>query len=416
MRWKSRSGARWLLIVLPTLLLRQIDVSAQNQTGASTIEFTQSRYEAAPNAQIASVTLKRTGNTNTAASVDFTTVDSTAFAGADYTAKAGPINFAAGQAEETIAIPLLPRKGGSKMLRLDLSNPTGGAALGPRRAVELILPRVWNTAWLNFGLDQVQPLKTTLFEIPLWQYLASLIYIFLAFYVSKLLDLLIRGRLRQWVRKSSTPLDDLLLELLRGPIKIITFVSLLHVGLRVFAWPDWISRWITKSLHIVVAVSLTYVALKFIDAVSSYWKQKMTGHENKPFSEQLLPIIRNTLKVFTVVVASVLTLQNLGLNVTSLIASLSIGGLALSLAAQDTLSNLFGAVAVLTDKPFLVGDHIKFDQVDGIVEAVGLRSTRVRTIDGNLVSIPNRTMGNAIITQLATRLPPAAAPPPAPHT
>ena len=104
-----------------------------------------------------------------------------------------------------------------------------------------------------------------------------------------------------------------------------------------------------------------------------------------------------------VVVAALLTLQNLGLNITSLIASLSIGGLALSLAAQDTLSNLFGAVAVLTDKPCKVGDSIRVDNVEGTVEAIGLRSTRVRNLDGHLVSIPNKTMGNATITNITQR-------------
>jgi MscS family membrane protein len=147
------------------------------------------------------------------------------------------------------------------------------------------------------------------------------------------------------------------------------------------------------------------MALKFVDLVTGYWRQRVSSGTDKSFNDQLLPIIRNSLKVFTVVVAVLLTLQNLGLNVTSLIASLSIGGLALSLAAQDTLSNLFGAVAVLTDKPFLIGDKIKLDQVEGIVESVGLRSTRVRTTEGHLVSVPNKTMGNAVITRFANQPP-----------
>jgi MscS family membrane protein len=265
----------------------------------------------------------------------------------------------------------------------------------------LVLPKVRNTAWLNFGLDRIEALRVKCLDIPLWQYLASLIYIFLAFYISKLLDYLIRGKLRQWVQKTPTHFDDLLLELLRGPIKVVSFVILLHVGLRIFAWPEWFAGFISKGLHIIVAVSLTYMALKFVDAVTGYWKQRITGHEDQPFNDQLVPIIRNSLKLFVVVVAVLLTLQNLGLNVTSLIASLSIGGLALSLAAQDTLANLFGAVAVLTDKPFLVGDRIKLDPIEGVVESVGLRSTRIRTLEGHLVSIPNKTVGNAIIVKLA---------------
>ena len=96
-------------------------------------------------------------------------------------------------------------------------------------------------------------------------------------------------------------------------------------------------------------------------------------------------------------------MQNLGVNVTAAIASLSIGGLAIGLAAQDTLANLFGAVAIFADKPFRVGDRIKLDAVDGQVEAIGLRSTRVRSSDGHLITIPNKTMGSATITNVTAR-------------
>jgi len=114
----------------------------------------------------------------------------------------------------------------------------------------------------------------------------------------------------------------------------------------------------------------------------------------------LLPIIRNTLKVFAIVVAILLTLQNMGLNITSLITSLGIGGLALALAAQDTLANFFGAIVIFVDKPFRIGDLVRIDTHEGIVETIGFRSTRVRTTEGHLVTIPNKTVGNSIVRTL----------------
>jgi MscS family membrane protein len=86
-----------------------------------------------------------------------------------------------------------------------------------------------------------------------------------------------------------------------------------------------------------------------------------------------------------------------------LLASLSVGGLAVGLAAQDTLANLFGAVAVFVDKPFRVGDVVKIEATEGVVEVIGMRSTRVRTADGHLVAIPNKTVGNATIVNIAKR-------------
>jgi len=104
-----------------------------------------------------------------------------------------------------------------------------------------------------------------------------------------------------------------------------------------------------------------------------------------------------------VVVAGLLTLQNLGLKITAVLGSLGVIGLALSLAAKDTVENFFGAVAVFVDKPFKVGDRIVIENVDGVVETIGLRSTRVRNLDGHLITVPNKTMGNATIRNITLR-------------
>ena len=257
---------------------------------------------------------------------------------------------------------------------------------------------------LTFGLNRVGWLnETRMFGEPLWKYLASLIYIFLAFYVSKFLDFLTGVWLKKLTARTKTQLDDLLLGLLNGPVKVISFVILLNIGLDIFSWPKLIGELLSKGLKIVVAASLTYVALKVVDLLLGYWHRRAASPEDEQFNRQLFPLLRKSLKVFIIVVAALVTSQNLGLNITGLIASLSIGGLALGLAAQDTLANLFGAVAVFVDKPFHVGDAIKLDSVEGTVEAIGFRSTRVRNLDGHLVTIPNKTVGNATIINIARR-------------
>ena len=184
---------------------------------------------------------------------------------------------------------------------------------------------------------------------------------------------------------------------------MIAFVVFLHIGLRLFAWPEWTSQFISNGLKIIVACSLTYIAVKFVDLMVGLWQQRTAATHEGLVDHQLFPIIRKSLKIFVLVVAVLVTSQNLGMNVTGLLASLSIGGLAVGLAAQDTLSNLFGAVAIFADKPFRVGDRIQLDNVDGTVEAIGLRSTRVRNLDGHLVAIPNRTMANANIVNVSKR-------------
>ncbi|HSY19538.1 MAG TPA: mechanosensitive ion channel family protein [Candidatus Acidoferrales bacterium] len=237
----------------------------------------------------------------------------------------------------------------------------------------------------------------------LWKYLFSLIYIFLAFYISKLLDYLTRVWLKRWTDKTKTKLDDLLLNLLNGPVKVISFVIFLRIGLDVFQWPGLVQKILTKGFTVVVAVTITYAVLKLVDLLMNFWHLRANADSDQEFHEQIFPIIRKALKVFVVVVGLLMTLSALHIDITAAIASLSIGGLAVGLAAQDTLANLFGAVAIFLDRPFRIGDRIKVETVEGMVETIGLRSTRVRNLDGHHVTIPNKLMGNAIITNVTRR-------------
>ena len=133
------------------------------------------------------------------------------------------------------------------------------------------------------------------------------------------------------------------------------------------------------------------------------WRENIVSAQDRAFAEQLFPLLSKVAKVGLVIAAAVLTADNLDIKITSLLAGLSVGGLALGLAAQDTVANLFGAVAIFLDKPFYLGDYIKVEGVEGAVESIGLRSTRIRNADGYHVTIPNKTMGNAIITNITRR-------------
>ncbi len=258
--------------------------------------------------------------------------------------------------------------------------------------------------YVSFGLNRVPFLREhEVLGQPLWKYVASLLFVFLAFYISKFLDFATRVWLKRLAAKTQTTLDDLLLELLNGPIRVVAFVIFLQIGLGIFQWPPAVEAVLSKFMILIVAGSLTYMVVKLIDLLLGVWRRQAASTRDEQFHKQLFPIIRRTLKVFVVIVAFLVTAPHLGLNITGLIASLSIGGLALGLAAQDTLANMFGAIAVLVDKPFHVGERIQLDSVDGVVESIGFRSTRVRNADGHLVTIPNKTVGNATITNISQR-------------
>jgi MscS family membrane protein len=257
---------------------------------------------------------------------------------------------------------------------------------------------------LTFGLDQLKFLKEhEVLNQPLWKYLASLIYIALAFCAAWLLDFVVNGWLKRLAAKTETKYDDLLLEVLHGPVKVVAFVILLNIGLGVFDWPARAQVYISRVFILVVAGAVTYLVLKFVDLLLGVWHEKIVSPQDKAFAAQLLPFISKVAKTATIIAAVLLTTENLDMDIKTLLAGLSVGGLALGLAAQDTVANLFGAVAIFLDKPFHIGDRIRVEGVDGMVEAIGLRSTSVRNLDGHHVTIPNKLMGNAIITNITRR-------------
>ncbi|HUC84493.1 MAG TPA: mechanosensitive ion channel family protein, partial [Candidatus Acidoferrales bacterium] len=209
--------------------------------------------------------------------------------------------------------------------------------------------------------------------------------------------------LRRLAARTNTKSDDLLLKLLRGPVKVVAFVIFLNIGLGVFDWPARAQLLLSRGLIVIVACSVTYLAVNLVELLLGLWREKIVSVQDRIFAELLFPLLSKLTKVGIVVAAVVLTADNLGIKITSLLAGLSVGGLALGLAAQDTVANLFGAVAIFLDKPFHLGDVIRVEGCEGAVESIGLRSTRIRNADGHHVTIPNKTMGNAIITNVTRR-------------
>ncbi len=257
---------------------------------------------------------------------------------------------------------------------------------------------------LSFGLNQIPFLREELFHRPRWQYLSMLIYLGLAFSVSKAVDWVIQNRLKSWASRTNTPWDDLVVRLLDGPVKVVLFVVLLHIGLALFEWPDKLQIWVSKLTILIVGFAVLVVLLRAVDAMVDIWKRRHSGTTNeRAFNDQFLILIGKLIKGVVVVVSVLTTLDNLHFDIKTALASVSVVGLALGLAAQDTVSNLFGAVSVFVDKPFQIGDRIRVGDVDGTVEEMGLRSTRVRALDGFLITVPNKTIGNTTITNITRR-------------
>ena len=257
---------------------------------------------------------------------------------------------------------------------------------------------------LSFWINGIPGMEEPFLGIPRWQYAASVVYLIFAFYLSRALDWFIQNRLKHWGAKTLTEWDDILVKLADGPVKAITLVFLIHIGLELYDWPSWLEINLSRLSLIVGAIALTFIALRVIDLAIAAWRRQPKQGGDVAFNDQFVLLIGKLLKAVLILITSLTLLGNLGVDITAILGSVSVLGLAFGLAAQDSVANLFGAVAVFVDKPFKVGDRIKVgSDVDGVVEAMGLRATQVRNADGFLITLPNKSVGNNTVINVSAR-------------
>jgi len=158
-----------------------------------------------------------------------------------------------------------------------------------------------------------------------------------------------------------------------------------------------------KAADVGGTIALFWFILSLVKILDVYLKKWAAGTEST-IDDMLVPIVAKTLKVFIIVIGGIIVIQNLtGLKIGPLLASLGIGGIAVALAAKDSIANFFGTLTILFDKPFQVGQRIIVDQYDGIVESVGFRSTQVRTLTGHLVTVPNEKLATSSVENIGER-------------
>lgn len=151
-------------------------------------------------------------------------------------------------------------------------------------------------------------------------------------------------------------------------------------------------RNLAGNVYLAATVGLaTWLGVRVISEATALWAKRASGTEDT-FDDQLVPIVRKSAKVVLVAVGGVMILQNLGYSVSSLLAGLGIGTAAIAFASKDTIANFFGSLVVFVDRPFQVGDWVEIGDVEGTVEEVDLRTTRVRTFANSLISVPNSKM------------------------
>jgi len=200
---------------------------------------------------------------------------------------------------------------------------------------------------------------------------------------------------------------DQFFELMIKPIELLIVFVGLSFAVQMLHFPAGedvdIERLVDITLQICLVVSVTWSILRLIDFIGLVLMQQAEKTETTT-DDQIIQFVKEALKIFTYLFAFLFTLGAVfQLNIGAMVAGLGIGGLAIALAAQDTLQNVIASFIIFFDKPFVVGDYIKVQGISGVVEKIGFRSTRIRTLEKSFLTIPNNMLISNVLDNMSLR-------------
>lgn len=236
---------------------------------------------------------------------------------------------------------------------------------------------------------------------PHWAWAWLAVAIFLGLAAGKIVQAVMRGAGDRLIKRG-WELRGTIFQDAATPLSLALFTLGLQLGLA-FIHTDPIYAFVGRTLQLLYTIALGWFIFNLVDLVE-LGLRRLTRADSNKLAGQLVPLIRKALRIFIAVVFVLFIAQNIfEQNITAWLAGLGIAGLAVSLAGQDSIKNLFGSITVLLDKPFAIGDRITFGDVDGFVEEIGFRSTKLRTFTGHVITIPNMKFIDGTVENITAR-------------
>lgn len=226
----------------------------------------------------------------------------------------------------------------------------------------------------------------------------SILFIVGAIIIVKLFSLLSKKVIKPFVSKTSNHLDDIFYYSLESPIKFAIILLGIWIAIHRLVYPNNFVKVVDNAYGILIVLNITWIFARLSSGLLQvYWGKRSNGNASK-----MMPIIKRAILVVVWIIGIVMALSNVGVNISALLGTLGIGGIAFALAAQDTVKNIFGAFTILTDKPFSIGDTIRLDSFEGTVVDVGVRSTKIMDYDKRIITFPNYKVTDASIINISS--------------
>ncbi|HEB72555.1 MAG TPA: mechanosensitive ion channel family protein [Nitrospirae bacterium] len=247
--------------------------------------------------------------------------------------------------------------------------------------------------------------KVSFFGISVYQALLSFLILFLTMTMRRLIIGSFIRMLERYAEKSKTEWDNSVIQAIRPPLEVLILAYGIWLAVKILPQPTEpvdIKHFVNVIGEVLILLLGAWLLLRLVDVADKIIKQKAADPKHW-LDISIAPLITASLRILVVITSLIVIAQNLGYSVSGLVASLGLGGAAIALASKDTLSNLFGSMMIMVDKPFKVGDWIKGADFEGVVEEIGFRSTRIRTFGKTVENIPNNMIANVKVENMDRR-------------
>ncbi len=264
------------------------------------------------------------------------------------------------------------------------------------------LPPVYHDQESRIDADMVRLIGPTFTLTPNWAWGVLLGAIFVGLLAGKIVQSILRGLSRRWTQRG-WEVRGIMFDNAASPASFALLSVGLWFGINYIHREPRLAEFSNNIIEFLLILAVGWFLFNLVEVINAGLVRLSEKTESK-LDDQLVPLVRKSLRLFLVVVFALFVAQNVfGLDITGWLAGLGIAGLAVSLAAQDSIKNLFGSFTVLFDKPFTVGDWIVTEGLEGTVEEVGFRSTRIRTFYNSLITLPNANLINASVDNYGQR-------------
>jgi len=271
-------------------------------------------------------------------------------------------------------------------------NVIDGLDMNMNTIAQDMLTPVYNSQYGNF-------FATNILDVPLAQWIAAIVVFFFFLGLRKLFTSIIMGTLQKLAKFTHNYYDDRIISALKAPIRFAFVLVAIHLFFLIIFKE---TQTIKNILNTLIVYDIFWAILSIAEALRGL-AHKFAGRFSSDLSQEVGNFILTILKILISGVGLGAMLQVWGINVTALVASLGIGGLAFALAAKDAASNLFGSFSLLADKSIRIGEWIKVNGVEGTVEDIGMRTTKIRSFGKSLITVPNQIVANNPIENFSRR-------------